>query len=57
MRCLLRRDKSGRTIYSSSERAFDIIFRSTFNKEMDLQLCMSLLFIFFFSIDLMIAGF
>ena len=28
--------KSSRTFFSFSERAFDIIFRSTFNKEMGL---------------------
>ena len=29
--------KLGRTFFSFSERTFDIIFRSTFNKEMDFQ--------------------
>ena len=45
--------KSGRTFFSSSERAFDIIFRSTFNKEMGLQFWMNFSSLFF-SVNLMI---
>ena len=41
--------KSGRTFIILSERAFDIIFKFIFNKEMDLQFCMNL-FSFFLSI-------
>ena len=47
--------KSGKTFFSFSERAFDIIFRSTFNKEMGLQFFMNLLSLSFFSTNLMIA--
>ena len=35
--------KSGKTFLSFSEKAFDISFESTFNKEMSLQFCMNLL--------------
>ena len=40
--------KSGKTFFSFSKRAFDIIFRSTFNKEMGLQFFMNLLSLSFF---------
>ena len=40
--------KSGKTFFSFSERAFDIIFRSTFNKEMGLQFFMNFLSLSFF---------
>ena len=35
-------------VFSFSERAFDIIFRSTFKKAMGLQFCMNLLSLIFF---------
>ena len=38
--------KSGKTAFSFSERAVDIIFRSTFNKEMGRQFFMNLLSLF-----------
>ena len=41
--------KSARTFIILSERAFDIIFKSIFNKEMGLEFCMNL-FSFFLSI-------
>ena len=47
--------KSGRSFLSFSERAFDIIFKSTFDKEMSLQFYMKLLSLSFFSMNLMIA--
>ena len=40
--------KSGKIFFSLSERAFDIIFRPAFNKEMDLQFFMNLLSLSFF---------
>ena len=40
--------KSGKTFFSLSDRAFDIIFRSTLNKEMGLQFFMNLLSLYFF---------
>ena len=48
--------KSVRIFYNFSERAFDIIFRSAFNKDMGLQFCTNLLSLSFFSINLMIAS-
>ena len=50
--------KSGKTFFSSSQRAFDIIFRSSLSKETGLQLFMNLLSLsLFFSINLLIACF
>ena len=46
--------KCGKTFFGFSERAYDIIFRSTFNKEMAHQFFMNLLSLSFF-INLMIA--
>ena len=40
--------KSDKKIFSFSERAFDVIFRSTFNKEMRLQFFMNLISLSFF---------
>ena len=40
--------KSDKTFFSFSERVFDIIFRSTFNEEMGLQLFVNLLSLSFF---------
>ena len=40
--------KSGRSFLSFSEKAFDIIFKSTFNKEMGFQFCMNLVSLYFF---------
>ena len=45
--------KSGRTFFNFFERAFDIIFESTFNKEIGLQCFMNFLSLsIFFSINL-----
>ena len=43
--------KSGRSFLSFSERAFDIIFKSTFNKEMDFLFCMNLVSLSFFLLN------
>ena len=40
--------QSNTIFFSFSERTFDIIFKSTFNKAMDLQFCMDLLSLSFF---------
>ena len=45
----------GRTFLSFSERAFEISYSSTFNKELGLQFCMNLLSLPFCPFNLMIA--
>ena len=40
--------KSSRTLLSFSDRAFDIIFKSTFIKEMGFPFCMNILSLSFF---------
>ena len=44
--------KSGKTFFIFSEGDIDIIFRSTFNKELGLQFFMNLLSLCFFSTNL-----
>ena len=43
--------ESRRSFLSFSERAFDIIFKSTFNKEMDFLFCMNLVSLSFFLLN------